>query len=206
VSGVKTMPEIKLSNLTESERSQFKEETEGDKPGHGILLTGKYYIAAYQPVDDSDTGKCIGVEVFIHKIQETNSLRIPSTKVLFKQSWLSTKEPFKDRLDAAVKTQTNAVVKLDKEIDDEVARVIKQNKEREQAIVEHTKNVRLCKLKIDSTIKAVAPNAKSLIEFKNEQLLAEKVAEDASRLAIKNLKVEEVQTPAETPVPNNYTY
>lgn len=38
---------IKLSDLTADERNQFVTETEGDKPGHGIILTGKYYVAAY---------------------------------------------------------------------------------------------------------------------------------------------------------------
>jgi hypothetical protein len=201
------MSEIKLSDLTADEKTQFKEETEGDKPGHGILLTGKYHVAAYQPMDDSTTGKCTGVEVFVHNIDTTSKNHIPIIHVPFKQSWLSTKESFKDRLDLAIKSQINNVIEADKRIDDEIARVIKEKKDREDAIAEHTRNVRSCKLKIDSTIKAVAPNSKSLIEYKNEQLLVEKAAEDACRIAIESMReTHEKIIPEVKPIPENNTY
>jgi hypothetical protein len=206
------MSEIKLSDLTADEKVQFKEETEGDSPGHGIIITGKYYVAAYKPVDDSVTGKCIGVEVFIHKISDytPHEIRfrdIPNFKILFKQSWLCVgKAPFKDRLEEAVKTQTKCVMAFDKQIDGKIAEIIKSNKDREQAIADHTKNVRSCKLKIDSTIKAVAPKSKSLIEYKNEQLIAEKAEEDARQIAAAKAPKEIPFVYEESPIPENNSY
>lgn len=205
------MTDIKLSDLNNDEKAQFEEETNGDKPGHGVILTGKYYVAAYQPVDNPVTGRCIGVEVFVHKIQDTKGAGLPSVKVLFKQTWLSIREPFKDRLDEAVKNQMQVVAIEDKKIDDDIARDIKAKKDREDAILEHTKNVRSCKLKIDSTIKAVAPKAKSLIEYRNEQLIAEKAAEDARQIAAKNSppipEMEETKYHSSiNPIPENNVY
>lgn len=170
------MTDIKLSDLTDHEKEQLKQEVDGDNAGCGVVYTGKYYISLYRPLKDAKTYKCNGVTIIVKKI-ENNNYDIPYSPpidVPYKEGFLTlNKEPFKNRLADAIKEQTNLVVKLDKQIDDEIERVAKEKAAREKAIKDHTEKIRSCQLKIDSTIKILAPSAKSMIEIQNDHLLAE---------------------------------
>lgn len=167
---------IEFSDLNEEERKQFENEVDGDKAGCGIIRTGKYHVLAYRPIKMG--GKCVGLTTLLSKMDnEEGSILVSRKEVLYKLPWYCKQESFKERLDVVVKDQVALVSKLDKAIDDENERVIKEIADREKAIREYTDKVRSCRLKIDSTIKTIVPEAKSMIEYNSERLLAEKAAE-----------------------------
>lgn len=169
------MADIKLSDLTDYEKSTLKQEVDGDNAGCGVIYTGKYYVSIYHPLKDPKTYKCNGVTIVIRKIENNrDAVYYPPIEVPYRQGFFtSNKEPFKNRLANAINKQTNLVIKLDKQIDDEIERIAKEKLAREKAIKDHTEKIRSCQLKIDSTIKTLVPNAKSMIEIQHDHLLAE---------------------------------
>ena len=171
------MTDIKNIDLNPDEKDRIVREVYDDSPGCGVIHPGKYHILAYKPILTSgpiSKSKCIGVELFIHKADNTLKQWTPDCKVLYKQSFFETKEAFKDRLQSAIKEQIATTILLDKAIDDEINRIAKEKRDREKAIEDHITHTRSCQLKIDSTIKTLAPKAKSMIEVNSERLLAAK--------------------------------
>ena len=166
---------IEYSDLSSEERNQFENEVDGDNAGCGIILTGKYHVLTYRPIKEN--GKCVGVATILNKMESEGSTIVRRNEVHYKLPWYCKQTSFKSRLDAVVKEQVSLVPKLDKAIDDEIARVIKEKADREKAVKEYTEKVRSCRLKIDSTIKTIVPEAKSLIEYNSDRLLAEKINE-----------------------------
>ena len=181
---------IEFSDLNEEERKQFENEVDGDSAGCGIIRTGKYHVLAYRPIKMG--GKCVGLTTIISKMDnEEGSTLVSREEVLYKLPWYCKQKSFKERLDVVVKDQVGLVSKLDKDIDNENERVIKEIADREKAVKEYTKKVRSCRLKIDSTIKTIVPEAKSMIEYNSERLLAEKAAEEATPVADININPED---------------
>ena len=183
------MEKVKLSDLTSVEKSTLIDEVDGDNAGCGIIHTGKYYVLAYRPKKETSTYRCVGVELFIHTIggkSDDERLFISPDIVLYKQSWYETnKVPFKDRLSEAIQAKIKNVNDLDKKIDDEIERIAKEKRDREQAIRDHTNKIRSCQLKIDATIKTIVPTSKSMIEHNQEQLL---IAEKAEQEFVESIK------------------
>ena len=177
---------IGISDLTNEERDQFDNEVEGDKAGFGVVHTGKYHVLTYCPVKSD--GEDVGVAILLNKMESRGSTLLSRNEILYELPWYyQPKESFENRLESIVKPQISLIVKLDKDIDDEISRVIKEKAEREQAIKDYTEQARLRRLKIDSSIKTIVPKAKSMIECNNERLLAE--AE--SKNFISNMKITE---------------
>jgi hypothetical protein len=179
---------VKLSDLNATEEHNLKEEIDGDKAGYGVIYTGKHYVLAYNPLKDPETYACIGVELFVRGGRDSNihyptigSISVPYKVGGGLLSKLSEKTPFKDRLNDAIKLQTDLIDQRGKEIDDRLARIAQEKIDREKAIQDHINKTRSCQLKIDETIKTLIPSAKSLMEYNHERLLAEAECAETAR-------------------------
>jgi mRNA-degrading endonuclease YafQ of YafQ-DinJ toxin-antitoxin module len=179
------MADIKKIDLNPEEKDRIVREIFDDNPGKGVVYSGKYHLLAYKPIlthGAISKSKCIGVELFISKVDGTQKQWTPEAKVPYRQSIFAVKESFKSRLQTTIKEQIALTDSLDKAIDDAIEKAAKEKREREKAIEDHISHTRSCQLKIDSTIKMLVPTAKSVIEVNSERLLMEQSKQEFDRL------------------------
>jgi hypothetical protein len=172
--------QIILQDLTSAERKSLEQRFAYEQTGCGTIYEGEHHRLEYRPKRDPYTLKCTGVELVIFRNPKKNKdLPISMPRyVPFKPGWIFNKAPYKERLEEMVAYMTKDVQQFDENIKREDAKREKEKAERAAAIEAHAEKVSMCQLKIDATMKAIAPKINAPHNQTQHQTTPEKSAEN----------------------------